>query len=116
VVGEEFVAVAAKAPAGTEQRDPGGEAVGQGHSPPLGIHLIQSGIARLLEYWPGPTLQPVEIDAYNAETAAKAPAGTEQRDPGGEAVGQGHSPPLGPEGFGPRPGRPSCAGRCAVCA
>ncbi len=35
------------------------------------IHLIQSGIARLLEYWPGQTLQPVEIDAYNRETAAE---------------------------------------------
>ncbi|HJO67436.1 MAG TPA: tryptophan 7-halogenase, partial [Sphingomonas sanguinis] len=32
---------------------------------------IQSGIARLLEYWPGATLQPVEIDAYNSETAAE---------------------------------------------
>jgi len=32
------------------------------------IHLIQSGIARLLEFWPGPTLQPVEIDAYNRLT------------------------------------------------
>ncbi len=35
------------------------------------IHLIQSGIARLLDYWPGATPQPVEIDAYNRETAAE---------------------------------------------
>jgi tryptophan halogenase len=35
------------------------------------IHLIQSGIARLLDYWPAPMLQPVELDAYNAETAAE---------------------------------------------
>ncbi|MEK9210325.1 tryptophan halogenase family protein [Sphingomonas sp. 2378] len=35
------------------------------------IHLIQSGIARLLDYWPGRALQPVEIDAYNRETAAE---------------------------------------------
>ena len=35
------------------------------------IHLIQSGIARLLDYWPGTTIQPVEIDAYNRETQAE---------------------------------------------
>ena len=32
------------------------------------IHLIQSGIARLLEYWPGSTQQQVEVDAYNRLT------------------------------------------------
>jgi len=35
------------------------------------IHLIQSGIARLLDFWPGGMLQPVDTDAYNAETAAE---------------------------------------------
>ncbi|WP_322963447.1 tryptophan halogenase family protein [Sphingomonas fuzhouensis] len=35
------------------------------------IHLIQSAIARLLDYWPGPMLQPVEIDAYNRLTEAE---------------------------------------------
>jgi tryptophan halogenase len=35
------------------------------------IHLIQSGIARLLEFWPGQTLQSVEVDAYNRETRAE---------------------------------------------
>ena len=35
------------------------------------IHLIQSGIARLLDYWPGTTIQPVEVDAYNRETEAE---------------------------------------------
>lgn len=35
------------------------------------IHLIQSGIARLLDYWPGQAHPPVEADAYNRETQAE---------------------------------------------
>ncbi len=33
------------------------------------IHLVQSGIARLLAYWPTSAFSPVEIDRFNAETA-----------------------------------------------
>ncbi|WP_342657417.1 tryptophan 7-halogenase [Sphingomonas sp. NY01] len=35
------------------------------------IHLVQSGIARLLEYWPGKTLAGADIAAFNRRTEAE---------------------------------------------
>jgi tryptophan halogenase len=35
------------------------------------IHLIQSGIARLLEYWPGDRIAPTDVAEYNRRTDAE---------------------------------------------
>ncbi len=35
------------------------------------IHLVQSGIARLLEFWPGDWIEPADVAAYNRATDAE---------------------------------------------